>query len=70
MSFKVSGVCKYLNTTVTFKVGTETFKLTGKTLLDPGYTAVMPWEALAKTDSIPDFTIDATVSINDVRILS
>ena len=64
---KVSGPCKYLHTVVTFKIASETFKITGKTLLEPGYTAIMPWEAFGKNETLPNFTVDATVTINDVR---
>ncbi|KAK6626129.1 DNA topoisomerase 3-beta-1 [Polyplax serrata] len=65
----VSGPCKFLHTTVTFKVGPETFKITGKSLLEPGYTAIMPWEALNKTETLPKFTVDMVVSISDVKLV-
>lgn len=40
----ISDDCKYLTTTVTFNVNGEIFTTSGKTLLDPGYTAIMPWQ--------------------------
>lgn len=40
----VSKDCKYLTKTVTFKINSETFTTSGKTLLEPGYTTVMPWQ--------------------------
>lgn len=36
--------CKYLATVVTIIVNDEVFTATGKTLLDPGFTTVMPWQ--------------------------
>lgn len=45
--------CRYLGTTVTFKINAETFTTSGKTLIDPGYTTVMPWQVwFAKKKSI------------------
>lgn len=40
----LSSDCKYLCTTVTFQVGTETFHYTGNTLVDAGYTEIMHWQ--------------------------
>lgn len=36
--------CKYLSTTITFAVGSETFYYTGNTLVDAGYTEIMHWQ--------------------------
>lgn len=36
--------CKYLSTTISLIINEEMFSITGKTLLDPGYTTVMPWQ--------------------------
>lgn len=36
--------CKYLSKTITFSINEEIFTLTGKTLLDPGFTTVMTWQ--------------------------
>lgn len=58
--------CKYLSTTVTFQVGSETFTCTGKTLLDPGYTTVMHWQAFGKNETVPTFTEGEMANIQDV----
>lgn len=42
----VSRDCKYLSTTATFVISDEVFTSTGKTLLDPGFTTVMPWQVI------------------------
>lgn len=41
----VSKDCRYLSTTVTLMVNEEIFTTTGKTLLDPGFTTIMTWQA-------------------------
>lgn len=40
----VSKDCRYMSTTVTFVINEETFSTSGKTLLDPGFTTIMPWQ--------------------------
>lgn len=62
----MSGDCKYLSTVATFKIGTETFYSSGKTPLDPGYTAVMHWQALSKTETVPSFVTGELVNVHDV----
>nr|CAD7456232.1 unnamed protein product [Timema tahoe] len=61
--------CKYLSTTVTFRAGNEIFTCTGKTLLDPGYTTVMHWQAFGKNETVPTFTKDEMVNIKDVKLV-
>lgn len=63
--FQVSRDCKYLSTTATFRIGNETFSCTGKTLIDAGYTKIMPRHALGK-DEIIGFTEGEEVAIQDV----
>jgi len=36
-----------------FEVGGEMFSFTGKTVVDPGYTAVMPWHAIPPEEDVP-----------------
>jgi hypothetical protein len=47
-------------------VGSETFTCTGKTLLDPGYTTVMHWQAFGKNETVPTFTEGEMANIQDV----
>lgn len=51
---------------MTFQVGSETFTCTGKTLLDPGYTTVMHWQAFGKNETVPTFTEGEMANIQDV----
>ena len=44
----VSYNCKYATTTVNLKIGSEKFTFSGKKLIDPGFTAVMTWQALGE----------------------
>ena len=44
----VSYNCKYATTTVNLKIGAEKFTFSGKKLIDPGFTAVMTWQALGE----------------------
>lgn len=61
--------CKYLSTTAKFEVGTETFSATGKTLLDPGYTTVLTWQAFGANETLPKFTTGESVNIHEVKLL-
>jgi DNA topoisomerase-3 len=63
---QVSRDCRYLSTKVAFEVGTETFTCTGKTLLDPGYTTIMHWQAFGKNETVPPFTEGDMAKIQDV----
>lgn len=65
----VSQDCKYLSTVATFEVGSETFSCTGKTLLDPGYTTVMHWQAFARNETVPNFSMGDVVDIQDVKMV-
>jgi DNA topoisomerase IA len=51
---------------VTFEVGTEMFTCTGKTLVDPGYTTIMHWQAFGKNETVPTFTEGEMANIQDV----
>lgn len=36
--------CRYLSTVIKIVINNEVFYITGKTLIDPGYTEVMTWQ--------------------------
>ncbi|KAK5643331.1 hypothetical protein RI129_007176 [Pyrocoelia pectoralis] len=61
--------CLYLTTTVTFSVGEEVFSATGKSLIEPGYTTVMTWQAFGRNEILPTFTAQEMVPISDVRLV-
>lgn len=60
--------CRYLSTTATLEIGSEIFTSTGKTLIDPGYTTVMHWQAFGKNEIIPAFDEGEVVAVNDLKI--
>jgi len=64
---QISADCKYKVTTLIFEIGSETFSVSGKTLLDAGFTRVMHWAALAPEEQMPDLKLNQLQSINDVR---
>ncbi|KAF4532850.1 hypothetical protein B566_EDAN001453 [Ephemera danica] len=64
----VSRDCTYLSTTVTFEIGSETFKSTGKTLLDPGFTSIMHWQAFSKNEVVPKFSEGDVVQIQEAKL--
>lgn len=49
----LSGDCKYEQTTVHLLIGDEKFSKTGCIVLDPGFTEVMPWLAMANDERLP-----------------
>ncbi|XP_013414482.1 DNA topoisomerase 3-beta-1 [Lingula anatina] len=65
----VSPDCRYLQTTAYFEVGAEKFTCTGKTLLSAGFTAVMTWQAITGDENMPNFQVDQTCSIEEVRLV-
>ncbi|KAI8513789.1 DNA topoisomerase 3-beta-1, partial [Branchiostoma belcheri] len=60
--------CKYLQTTVRFDAAGESFSVTGKTLIDAGYTAVMHWQAISAEESVPHFEKGDTCTVNEVKL--
>lgn len=58
---------KYLHTVVHFQIGEETFTCSGKSLLDPGYTKVMTWQALDAEETLPDMKQGVVCKISEVN---
>ncbi|XP_063384723.1 DNA topoisomerase 3-beta-1 [Cydia fagiglandana] len=61
--------CKYLSTTITFKIGTETFSYTGNTLVDAGYTEIMHWQAFGKDEFVPLLSVDDMLRAHEHRLV-
>ncbi|XP_063979754.1 DNA topoisomerase 3-beta-1 [Diachasmimorpha longicaudata] len=61
--------CKYLSTTIKFEIGIESFSLTGSTLIDPGYTSLLTWQALGANESLPRLNVGDKVSIHETKLL-
>ena len=62
----VSYNCKYQSTTVNFSIGEEKFSFSGKKLIEPGFTAVMTWQALTSEESMPNLQKGDTLPIKEV----
>ena len=64
----VSYNCKYSSTTINFLIGSERFSFTGKKLLDPGYTAVMTWQALTEEEAVPTLAKGDSLVVKDIKL--
>ncbi|XP_067654997.1 DNA topoisomerase 3-beta-1-like [Haliotis asinina] len=64
----VSPDCTYLQTTVSFEIGAELFSCAGKTLLDPGFTEVMTWQAITSDEEMPRFHRDQMLPFKEVKL--
>lgn len=61
--------CIYLLTTFTFTIGDEVFTCSGKTVIDPGYTAIMPWQAIPPEEMMPTCTVGETWPVNEIKLV-
>ncbi|GBN21439.1 hypothetical protein AVEN_140303-1, partial [Araneus ventricosus] len=66
----VAADMKYIQTVISFEIGEETFTCTGKTLVDPGYTKLMSWQALTAEETLPEVKKGDTLKISEVRIFA
>lgn len=46
----------------------EIFTANGHSLLDLGYTSILPWQALGSNDTLPRFTASEKVNIQEVNV--
>ncbi|XP_067861629.1 DNA topoisomerase 3-beta-1 [Heptranchias perlo] len=65
----ISQDCKYLQTTIAFSINKEHFTCTGKTLISPGYTAVMQWQSLADEGTLPACERGDVFTVDEVKLL-
>ncbi|KAM9360894.1 DNA topoisomerase 3-beta-1 [Symphorus nematophorus] len=65
----VSQDCKYLQTTIDFKIGTEAFSCSGKTLISAGYTAVMPWQGIPLEEAMPACERGDTFTVDEIKLV-
>ena len=65
---QVAPDCKYLQTTLAFEVEKEKFTCVGKTLLSPGFTQAITWQALADDEKLPDVRNGEMFRIEEVGI--
>lgn len=64
----VSRDCKYLSKTTVFSINQEMFSIVGKTLIDPGFTTVMSWQAFGKNEITPAFEQNEHVPIQEAKL--
>ncbi len=64
----VSYNCKYMATTLSISVGEEAFSFCGKKLLEPGFTAVMTWQALTEEESVPKLNKGDELPVKELKL--
>uniref|UniRef100_G1QHD0 DNA topoisomerase n=1 Tax=Nomascus leucogenys TaxID=61853 RepID=G1QHD0_NOMLE len=65
----VSHDCKYLQSTISFRIGPELFTCSGKTVLSPGFTEIMPWQSVPLEESLPTCQRGDTFPVGEVKML-
>ncbi|XP_055017755.1 DNA topoisomerase 3-beta-1, partial [Boleophthalmus pectinirostris] len=65
----VSEDCRFLQTSICFSIGPETFSCTGKTLISPGFTSVMPWQGIPLEEALPSCDRGDVFSVDEVRLV-
>ncbi|NIG60281.1 DNA topoisomerase 3-beta-1 [Pontoporia blainvillei] len=65
----VSHDCKYLQSTISFRIGPERFTCTGKTVISPGFTEIMPWQSVPLEESLPTCQRGDTFAVAEVKML-
>ena len=66
--FQISPDCVFEETKILFEVSNEIFALSGKNVIEPGFTTIMPWKRVSNDEPIPSFVIDEVFSIEDVQL--
>lgn len=56
-----------VRTKVTFAAGGEEFSASGRTVISPGFTAVMPWLAVSD-ESLPPISAGESIPMTDVEL--
>ncbi|XP_054629271.1 DNA topoisomerase 3-beta-1 isoform X3 [Dunckerocampus dactyliophorus] len=65
----VSQDCKYLQTVITFNIGSETFTCSGKTPISSGYTAVMPWQGIPLEEALPVCQNGDIFTVDEIKLV-
>nr|XP_014337517.1 PREDICTED: DNA topoisomerase 3-beta-1 [Bos mutus] len=65
----VSHDCRYLQSSVSFRIGPERFTCTGKTVISPGFTEIMPWQSVPLEESLPTCQKGDTLAVAEVKLL-
>uniref|UniRef100_A0A4W3H8Y5 DNA topoisomerase n=1 Tax=Callorhinchus milii TaxID=7868 RepID=A0A4W3H8Y5_CALMI len=64
----ISPDCKYLQTTISFCLNEEHFTCSGKTLISPGYTLVMPWQNMEE-EILPVCARGDVFTMDEIKLL-
>lgn len=64
----ISSDCRYMLTTVNFAIGTERFSCSGKSLVDPGYTALMTWQAIGDDETLAEVPVGTQCTILEAKL--
>ncbi|CAN7994772.1 unnamed protein product [Ixodes hexagonus] len=59
---------KYLQTTASFTVGEERFSLTGKSVINPGFTKFMSWHAVSPEEALPQLKSGTSCPIVQMKL--
>lgn len=65
----VSPDCVYKQKVITFLINGEKFTCEGKTVTKPGFTAVMPWQAIPQGESLPHLSENQTCEIQETKLV-
>ncbi|XP_060050632.1 DNA topoisomerase 3-beta-1 isoform X5 [Erinaceus europaeus] len=65
----ISYDCKYLQSSISFRIGPEHFTCTGKTVISPGFTEIMPWQSIPLEESLPTCQRGDAFSVGEVKLL-
>lgn len=63
----VSPECRYTRTRIELTGGGEEFSCTGQSVLNPGFTAIMPWLSVSE-EKLPSFLIGESVKLQEVEL--
>lgn len=53
-------------TELNFDIGGEAFSVSGKTLIDAGFTRTMHWQAFSPEESMPDLSANQQLPVKEV----
>uniref|UniRef100_A0A673WDS6 DNA topoisomerase n=1 Tax=Salmo trutta TaxID=8032 RepID=A0A673WDS6_SALTR len=65
----VSQDCKYLQTTISFTIASEGFSCSGKTLISPGFTEVMPWLGIPLEEAMPVCERGDVFTVEEIKLV-
>ncbi|XP_008061294.1 DNA topoisomerase 3-beta-1 isoform X1 [Carlito syrichta] len=61
--------CRYLQSSISFRIGPELFSCSGKTIISPGFTEIMPWQSVPLEESLPTCQRGDTFPVGEVKML-